>query len=145
MFGKDHLSTLVVKESLGMLYFECGNTGKARQLLEAVLESMRIIFGEDHPDTINAIVDLVSVYRELGRKGNRSILKSAAELLEQVSENATRVFGSDDPFVLAILENTAGVATEQGKTKLAKEMEGKAADLRRKISARKEGGKTQDK
>jgi hypothetical protein len=68
VLGADHPDTLTTRNSVAAWIGECGDSTKARGLLELLLPDQVRVLGSDHPDTLNTRNSVaVSVVIRLGR------------------------------------------------------------------------------
>src|SRR4030095_2929293 len=72
--------------------------------------------GDDHPDTLSIMSNLVSTYWEQG------CMNEAAELEEEVLKKRKKILGHDHPDTLMSMANLAETYSQQGHTKEAVEL-----------------------
>jgi hypothetical protein len=77
--------------NLAATYADMGETMRARELEEQVLELRERISGEEHPDTILAMGNLAVTYADMGET------MRARKLQEQVLELRKRISGEEHP------------------------------------------------
>jgi tetratricopeptide (TPR) repeat protein len=110
-FGADDPLTLQVRANLGKIYLgqdalhiqlrRPGVFEDAEKVFLAVLNTRRRVLGSDHPDTLDSMTDLATVYHRLGRF-------APAEALErEIIATRSRVWGPDHPGTLAAKANLA--------------------------------------
>ncbi|KAJ7844199.1 P-loop containing nucleoside triphosphate hydrolase protein [Mycena leptocephala] len=109
--GEDHPATMEVMESLALTYCSLGNLKEAEEFQVLVLEKRRNCFGtlekrrnslgNNHLATINAMGNLATTYRNLGRT------KEAYELDVLVSEKRRNLLGEDHPDTLRAMNELA--------------------------------------
>ena len=80
---------------LGVSYRQQGRWKEAEELELRVMEVMRRVLGEEHPDTLTSMSNLATTYHEQGR------WKEAQELALQVLEKRNKVLGDNHPTTLA--------------------------------------------
>src|ERR1035441_6795971 len=80
----------------------------ARKLQEETLESHRHLLGEEHPDTLKAMINLGVM---LSKQGDWA---GARKLQEQVLEASRRVQGEEHPHTLTAMSNLAAILGKQG-------------------------------
>ncbi|XTI94184.1 hypothetical protein V2W45_1473413 [Cenococcum geophilum] len=130
VLGKDHPSTLTSMANLASTFWNQGrwkeaeelevqvmemrkrNQGRwkeaeelkvqeAEELNVQVMETRKRVLGQEHPDTLTSMANLVSMYRNQGR------WKEAEELEVQVMETRKRVLGHEHPDTLTTMNNLA--------------------------------------
>ncbi|KAI3034190.1 hypothetical protein CBS76997_11128 [Aspergillus niger] len=93
-----------------------GHWKKAEQLQVQVMETRKIKFGEDHPDTLTSMAYLASTYRNQGR------WEKAEQLQMQVMETSKIKLGEDHPGTLTIMANLAFTWKSSGQYAAALEL-----------------------
>lgn len=107
--------------------------GKDKEAEAMCLKSVRIfsaLRGETHPDTLNAIHHLQSVYAHLGK------FKNAGKLGKQNLENRKRILGEEHLETLRSMHTLASVYERQGLYTDAVELYQRCSDLRLKVLGR---------
>ncbi|MBS0189696.1 MAG: tetratricopeptide repeat protein [Phycisphaerales bacterium] len=124
--GPDHPETLNARTNYAWtLYWtamqtERGVGDRARERVEkarvidedVVARSVRVL-GEEHQDTLTAMGNLATVYRQLGQK------KKGNELDQRVLEISVRVLGEEHPDTIVSLANLGNSLRRQGEVKEA--------------------------
>ena len=64
-FGDDHPANLSVDNNQGLLLKLDGNFEEAKRLFERVVEKYTLFYGEHHQSTINAVVNLATILKDL--------------------------------------------------------------------------------
>ena len=82
-----------------------------------VLETFKIKFGYNHPDTLTSMAGLASRYRNLGRWDRDE------ELEEEVIETRKIKLGADYPDMLTSMADLAWAYRKQGRWKEAEKLE----------------------
>ncbi|KAI4166730.1 MAG: hypothetical protein LQ343_007804 [Gyalolechia ehrenbergii] len=100
-----------------LAFSEAGRYKEAEELEVQVMETMKRVLGEEHPDTLSSIANLASTYWNQGR------WKEAEELEVQVIETSLRVLGEEHPSTLTCIANLALTYLNQGRYKEAEELE----------------------
>lgn len=73
------------------------------------LTACQALFGEENPETLTSIEDLVSVLQDQGQH------EAAEQLHRQVLDVREAIFGNDDPNTLESVKNVAVTLRDQGK------------------------------
>jgi hypothetical protein len=74
-----------------------------------VVENMRRILGDEHPDTITAMNNLAMTLRDLGQ------LDEAATIKKEVVENMRRILGDEHPDTITAMNNLAMTLRDLGQ------------------------------
>jgi tetratricopeptide (TPR) repeat protein len=86
--GEAQLSAVLSLRSLAKLYFDQGNYDNAYPLYQECLETITILFGEDHPDTLSVMEELTVVFQSKGDYDTAlSVLLDCLEKRRRVSED----------------------------------------------------------
>jgi tetratricopeptide (TPR) repeat protein len=93
------------------IYLEC-----LQGLVEQLLYTFRMRLGIEHPNTINQIMRLGTVYREQGR------LKEAKDLYNQALELNLRVLGEDHPSTISNVHLLEALYWKKGEDRKAEEL-----------------------
>ena len=64
-FTDDHPAFLSVENNQGLLMKLDGNFDEAKRIFERVVEKYTVFYGAEHPSTINALLNLGSVLKDL--------------------------------------------------------------------------------
>ena len=64
-FGDDHPANLSVDNNQGLLLKLDGNYEEAKRLFERVVEKYTLFYGEHHQSTVNAVVNLATILKDL--------------------------------------------------------------------------------
>ncbi|KAF2435578.1 hypothetical protein EJ08DRAFT_604586 [Tothia fuscella] len=91
-FGMDHFDTLMVRNELGVLLYECGrNLHLAERLVSNVLRSRKKLLGEEHAYTLWSVNDVSKIVCERGRP------TEAVKMLQDIIPTVTRTLGENHP------------------------------------------------
>ncbi|KAI5787433.1 prion-inhibition and propagation-domain-containing protein [Pyronema domesticum] len=97
-------------------------------LQKKVLETRKVLFGEDRPDTLDAMYDLANTLQDQGRLGEaKKILKKALETLKVL-------IGEDHPDTLTDMHNLAYTYYDRSSMDIAIEMMEEVISHRLRIS-----------
>ncbi|KAJ7020941.1 P-loop containing nucleoside triphosphate hydrolase protein [Mycena alexandri] len=99
------------------IYFSAGKFTEAQNLIEQTCKKYRLVFGEEHLATLEAMHRLGLTYSHLGE------YKKAKELEVTVLEKRTTLLGQDHPDTLMAMGNLARTYSELGDLEKAKELE----------------------
>ncbi|KAJ7153864.1 P-loop containing nucleoside triphosphate hydrolase protein [Mycena crocata] len=99
------------------VYYYSERNEDALNLHAKVLHKRRNIFGNEHPDTLDAMAWLASTYQGLGQ------FTEAAELEVVVLEKRRRILGDDHPDTLITMGNLASTYDKLGQFTEAEELE----------------------
>src|SRR3984957_2845928 len=102
-----------VAAALGLVYVDGGRWKEAEKLQVLVVETMKRVLGEEHPDTLTSMDNLASTYRSQGR------WKEAEMLGVLVVETMKQVLGEEHPDTLTSMDNLASTYRRQGRWKEA--------------------------
>jgi tetratricopeptide (TPR) repeat protein len=118
-------TNLVVKCATAL--FRDGRWKEAEELEAQVMQTRKRALGEEHPDTLISMSNLVSTYRNQGR------WKEAEELEVQVMQTRKRALGEEHPDTLISMANLASTYRNQGRWKEAEELEVQVMQTRKKV------------
>jgi len=93
--------------NLASIYKKQGKLEEAVMLGEQVLEKMKEIHGDNHPDTVRSMNNLGVTY---WRQGNKS-----AALQEEVVHKSRQINGDNHPATLISMENLAAMYWDLGR------------------------------
>lgn len=110
MYGPDF------RAQFARVYWEAGNYEKAKQLIIMVVEKVKEVLGDDHPDTLGFMQNLAFIYDDLGE------LKAAQKLQGILLEKQTHILGEDDPDTLKTMQSLARTYRKLGQLKDAEEL-----------------------
>ncbi|KAJ7446588.1 hypothetical protein FB451DRAFT_1188678 [Mycena latifolia] len=105
------------RHEYGKVYLFAGKEKRAEELQFFVLEHRRIILGEDHPDTVEAMYWLAWTYRQIGK------LQQSVALAEKVVEKWKEILGDTHLSTLNAVGNLVLGYWEIGKLKEAEEIQ----------------------
>jgi tetratricopeptide (TPR) repeat protein len=94
-----------------------GRYDEAEELEVQVMQTMKRVLGNEHPETLLNIGNLAATYRNQGR------WKEAEELEVQVMQTTKRVLGEEHPDTLLNMGNLATTYMYQGRWKEAEELQ----------------------
>ena len=103
-----------------------GDHAGAQQLHERVLETMRRVLGDEHPDTLISMNNLANT---LSIRGDHS---GAQGLREHVMEAMRHMLGEEHPDTLASMINLAGTLMNRGDYARARELQEEAVEATRR-------------
>ena len=106
----------VLQNELSLVYQNLGNYTRARELLEAALQSDIANFGEQHPNVAVGQSNLANVYGDLGN------YEKARDLLESALQSDVANFGEQHPKVAVDQSNLALVYQVLGNYESAREL-----------------------
>lgn len=105
-----------------------GRWKEAEDLDAKVLEARRRVLGEEHPDTITAMANLASTYRDQGR------WKEAGELFVKVLEASRSVLGEEHPYTIRAMANLAHTKRDLGQNDVAFDLMTQSATASSRVS-----------
>ena len=85
-----------------------GQLDEAAAMLKEVLEKMRRILGEEHPNTISAMNNLAATLGDHGQ------LEEAMAMMTEVLEKGRRILGEEHPLTRSAAKNLAILASMRG-------------------------------
>lgn len=129
--GSDDPGTLLAVQCLALLYSELGRLDEAEIRLRQVLETRTRVLGEDHIDTIGAMVNLGLV---LDRKGD----PEAEKFYQSAWERARAVMGESHPTTITAALNLMGVYEAKGWPESSRERVTGLLATMRMIAARED-------
>ncbi len=101
VIGADPLLRAQLDNNLAVAAKRAGNLDEARKHSEAALAAYEELFGEQHPSTLRALVNLGNVMRTQKR------FAEAEAILRRADEGSRRVLGDDHPLVALSASNLA--------------------------------------
>ncbi|MBX3373229.1 MAG: tetratricopeptide repeat protein [Phycisphaeraceae bacterium] len=108
--GADHPRTMLAAGNLAITLVDLGRLGDAGAFYETeVVARSRVVFGDGHPHTINAMANLASMRRMDGRSD------LAVTIMEEVVARSTDTLGARHPSVLGHTVELAGQYTALGR------------------------------
>jgi tetratricopeptide (TPR) repeat protein len=114
--------------------YERGLYASSQKLLERVIEALRRILGEEHPDTLTSLGNLAGVLEALGD------LEGARGLYEQVLQGSLRVLGEEHLGTLRAMNNLASTLAAQGDLVGARAMFERAVEQSRRVLGKEHPG-----
>jgi serine/threonine protein kinase/tetratricopeptide (TPR) repeat protein len=140
VFGEEHQQTLRAMHTLGLSYAwqdrqegvdQAGSRGsrapKTAALYRECLEISRRVLGEEHPQTLEVMLNLGNVCRRLGR------YDEAITLLRESSEACRRALGDEHPQTLRSLVMLAATYKKQGHLEEAQALFRETLESRRRV------------
>ncbi|KAJ7831042.1 hypothetical protein B0H13DRAFT_1915667 [Mycena leptocephala] len=109
------------------VYFDSGRFTEAESLTVMVLEKRMQLLGANHPDTLSAMGNLATTYRELGR------YREAEPLESIVLEKRKQLLGADHPDTLLTMANLAATYHELGRHQEADPLESIVLEKRKQL------------
>jgi serine/threonine protein kinase len=125
-FEKQPLVEAAIRQTIANTYRDLSIYPEAQMQLERALELRRRVQGEQHPDTLSVMSDLVELDVYQGK------FAAAQALQLKVLDMRRRVLGENDPAILKSLDNMATVYEKQGQYKEAEAVETKVLDVSRR-------------
>ncbi|KAJ7078767.1 hypothetical protein C8R43DRAFT_351423 [Mycena crocata] len=131
-----HVDSILLKEDapefdfdpeFSKVYYHSRRNEDALNLDAKVFHKRRNIFGNEHPDTLDAMAWLASTYFQLGQ------FTEAAELEVVVLEKRKKILGDDNPDTLTAMGNLASTYTGLGQFTEAQELDVGVLEKQRKI------------
>ena len=110
-----------------LVFYEAGYWKEAEQLQIQVLETRKRVLGEEHPDMLTSMANLVSTYR------NQGWWVEAEQLEVQVSETRKRVLGEEHPDTLTSMANLVSTYWNQGRWVEAEQLEVQVLETRKRV------------
>ncbi|KAF2819853.1 kinesin light chain [Ophiobolus disseminans] len=122
------------------LYID-GQYNGAEELQVQVLQTMKRVLSDEHPDTLTSMSNLASMYWNQGRWKEAEELgvqsqgrwKEAEELGVQVLQTMKRVLGDEHPSTLISMDNLASTYWNQGRWKEAEELEVQVMETTKRV------------
>ncbi|KAJ7041772.1 hypothetical protein C8F04DRAFT_1230233 [Mycena alexandri] len=115
------------KAAFWAIYLGAGKLKEAQDLIEQTSEKYRLVFGEEHPASLEVIHRLAVTYKTLGE------YKKAEKLEVTVLEKRTKLLGEHHPATLMVMGNLALTHRDLGEYKKAQELQvvvlGKVTEL----------------
>ncbi|KAJ7614522.1 hypothetical protein FB45DRAFT_1008710 [Roridomyces roridus] len=144
LFGNDHPDTLTAMANLAVTYGDLGRYQEAeglelsvlqgrQKLLEteglelSVLQGRQKLLGDDHPDTLLAMANLVATYGHLGR------YQKAEGLQLSVVQGRQKLLGDNHPDTLFAMSNLAAIYRHLGRYQEAEGLELSVLQERQKL------------
>jgi tetratricopeptide (TPR) repeat protein len=106
--GTNHPDTLRSRAALAIAYYAIGRTAEAISLYEKNLGTMREILGADHPNTLNAMINLASVFP--ADRANEAI-----SLLENAMQSGRGALGDHHPYTIRAIHRLALAYFDAGR------------------------------
>jgi tetratricopeptide (TPR) repeat protein len=105
--------------TLGVTYMNLGDYDRSKYHLDHALQLKRIVLGKEHPDTLNAMNSLATLYKEQGR------YKEAEALYLKAYEGLRLVSGENKADTLKLVQNLIGLYESWDKPQQAEEWRSK--------------------
>ena len=106
-------TVLDVADRLQLVYVDSGRWQEAEKLQIMVMEAMKHVFGEEHPDTLMCMDNLASTYQNRGRR------KNVERIPVLVIETRNRELGEEHPDTLTGIANLVSTYLTRGRWKEA--------------------------
>jgi tetratricopeptide (TPR) repeat protein len=116
----------LVSKCATTLYSE-GRWEEAEDLQMQVMEIMKRVLSDEHPQTLSSMANLASTYRNQGR------WKEAEELEMRVIEIMKRVLSDEHPDTLISINNLALMYSNQGRWKEAEELQMRVMETSKRV------------
>ncbi|KAF8182452.1 hypothetical protein K438DRAFT_1767370 [Mycena galopus ATCC 62051] len=107
---------LVFKEQYGVIFWEGGKYKQNEKLVKEVLEKQKQLLRDNHPNTLQTMGNLASIYSKLGEH------QKAKELTVIVLEKQKQVLGENHPATLRTMGNLAITYSNLGEHQKDKEL-----------------------
>jgi len=91
------------------------------------METRKWMLGEEHPDSLTSMSNLVVMY------WNQGWLKEAEDLVELVMETRKRVLGEEHPHTITSMGDLAVTYSRQGRLKEAEELEKLVMETKKRV------------
>ncbi|RII22471.1 hypothetical protein CUC08_Gglean000061 [Alternaria sp. MG1] len=104
-----------------------GRYEEAEELQMQVMETMKRVLSDEHPDTLTSMANLAATYWNQGR------WTEAEELQMQVMETSKRVLSDEHPDTLTSMANLALTYWNQGRWKEAEELQMQVMETRKRV------------
>jgi tetratricopeptide (TPR) repeat protein len=104
-----------------------GRYKEAEELFVEVMQTMKRVFTDEHPDTLRSMGNLALMYSNQGR------WKEAEELQMQVMQTRKRVLTDEHPYTLNSMANLAVTYRNQGRWKEAEELQVQVMQTRKRL------------
>ncbi|OAP55685.1 hypothetical protein AYL99_09837 [Fonsecaea erecta] len=114
-------------QRMGSFINELGRWSDVRLIELFVLETLKGLYGKEHPSTISAMNNLASTLGEQGQ------LEVAAQIQKEVVEKMRRILGEEHPDTISAIGNLASTLGEQGQLEAAAQMKKEVVEKRRRI------------
>ena len=126
-FDKEPEVEASIRKTIADAYYSLGKLEQAEPHMERALELGRRVLGEEHPDTLNAMADLVALHVARGR------FDKAEPLGLKTLELCRRVLGEEHRHTLSSMNNLAGVYRARDKADQAEPLFVKALEIKRRV------------
>jgi tetratricopeptide (TPR) repeat protein len=123
----DDKERLILAWKCAMTLYSDGKYGEAGELQEHVLQTMKRVLGDEHPNTLTSMNHLALTYWNQGQ------WKEAEELSMQVMQTMKRVLGDEHPDTLTSMNHLALTYWNQGQWKEAEELEVEVMQARKRV------------
>lgn len=134
-FGPDSRRTAGAMHTMATFYSATGRQEEATELekatiqpLEEALAACRQVNGPEHPDTIRAMIALVSPYYDTGRKDE------GLAYLDEALRLCRKTLGPENPFTLEILGDSTYFKNHAGHPEEAVPLQRELVALRKKVN-----------
>ncbi len=126
-FGGQPLVEASIRETIGSTYLELGLYPAAQRQVERAFELRRRLLGDQHPDTLTSMSDLVRIERVQGN------YPRAAQLAAKVLEGRRHLLGEEHPDTLKSMGALATIYYFESKYSQAESLEAKMLKAGRRI------------
>ncbi|KAJ7278519.1 hypothetical protein C8J57DRAFT_1577215 [Mycena rebaudengoi] len=109
------------------VYYDSGHFDHAKELCVALLEDRKHIFGNEHPETLDAMANLGSIYSKLGKS------RDALQLEVVVLEKRKQILGPEHADTLEAMSRLAITYHDLGKLTDAEELKVVVLEKRKQI------------
>ncbi|MEL7483868.1 MAG: tetratricopeptide repeat protein [Planctomycetota bacterium] len=94
-----HEETMSIRNSIGVIQGDLGDTDRASELLTTVIDFQRYELGKDHPSPIQTMNNPAGIYRPENRN------EDGIKLMQEVLDIELRVLSDDRPRTVVSLDN----------------------------------------
>ena len=115
---------------LGILKYAQGDRPGAGRIQEQVLDVLRRVLGEEHPDTLTSMNNLALTLLDQGD------MAGARKIQEQVLDVIRCVLGEEHPDTLTSMNNLAQTLKGQGDLSGARKIEEQVLDVQRRVAGK---------
>jgi DnaJ-domain-containing protein 1 len=123
----DDLATATLCTWIARYDYVRGAYAAARALQQQVLQALRRVLGEEHPDTLTSMNNLAATLRDQGE------LPGARALQEQVLQARRRMLGEEHPDTLVSMNNLAETLRAQGDLPGARALQEQVLQAQRRV------------
>jgi Tetratricopeptide repeat len=116
-----------IAKRFAKVFYEAGQWKDAKGMEFQVMEARKRVLGEEHPETLSAMVKLALTYRSVG------LWKEVEKLEIQVMEARKRTLGEEHPETLSAIGNLASTYQSLGQWKDTEKLEIQVMEARKRV------------